>query len=258
MDDVSEAAGTSALAQLDAARRGLGEPAGHAGVVREWSADGSECRIVFASPADDEIEDVIRAEMALARSGGYVLEWKVYGHDRPALGARLEAAGFEPDDQEQVLVLPVDEAALAAFDLPGYDVREVHDVSELVGYAEIARETGRKNPDEERRRLAASITEHPEAMSVHIAYAEGRPVACGRVHFQPGSPFAELAGGRTRTTHRRRGFFTAVVGSRLRQAARRGCGMLVTDALPTSEPILRNRGFRPLTWTRPYVYEPSP
>ncbi len=36
---------------------------------------------------------------------GYTLEWKVYGHDGPAnLVESLLAAGFEPDDEEQVLV----------------------------------------------------------------------------------------------------------------------------------------------------------
>jgi predicted acetyltransferase len=67
----------------------------------------------------------------------------------------------------------------------------------------------------------------------------------------------KLAGGRTVTTHRRRGLFTALVGSRLREAASRGCTHAFVDALPTSEPILTKLGFTSLTSTQPYTYEPG-
>ncbi|MFF2076338.1 GNAT family N-acetyltransferase [Kitasatospora sp. NPDC058162] len=255
---MSETQNAEILAELDAARRSAGVAAEHGEVVREFTADGSECRIVYSRLAEGEAEEVVRAEQALAREGGYTLEWKVYGHDVPSgLGALLVAAGFEPDDEEQVLVLPVDEAALAAFDTDGYDVRRVQDESGLDDYAEIAREIGRKNPEGERQQLALLLREAPEAMSVHIAYVDGEPVSCGRVYFQDGTPFAELAGGRTKTTHRERGLFSAVVGARLKEARERGRSVLVTDALPTSEPILRKRGFRVVTSTTPYVYEPE-
>lgn len=255
---MDEAVRAEVLAELDTLRRASGVAAGHTDLVREYSADGSECRIVFADLADGEVGEIVRGERELARSGGYTLEWKVYGHDRQrGLAAGLEAAGFEPDEEEQVLVLPVAEASSALFDTSGYDVRQVTDAAELDDYAEISRQIGRHNPDEERRQLARLLEEQPDVMSVHIAYAQGEPVSCGRVHFQAGSPFAELAGARTKTTHRRQGFFTAVVGSRLRQAGERGCALLVTDALPTSEPILRKRGFEVVTFTRPYLFEPE-
>ncbi|MET8327363.1 GNAT family N-acetyltransferase [Streptomyces sp. NPDC005181] len=246
------------LADLDAERLASGEPAGRGGVVREYAADGSECRIVFSRLSLEDADDVIREEMALARDGGYTLEWKLYGHDVPSgLDERLLAAGFEADDTEQVLVLPVNEATLETFKAPGYDVRRIHDEAGLADYAEIAREIGRKNPEEEKKQLAAVLLEAPDSMSVHIAYVEGEPVACGRIYFKEGSGYAELAGGRTKTTHRKRGLFTAVVGARLTEAHERGRALVFTDALPTSEPILRKRGFRVVTSTQPFVYEPA-
>jgi hypothetical protein len=57
-------------------------------------------------------------------------------------------------------------------------------------------------------------------MSIHVAYSEGEPVACGRLYLPPRSAFGELAGGRTKSSH-------------------------------------RNRGFRFVTRTRPHVYEPT-
>ncbi|MCF2435063.1 hypothetical protein LV779_12445 [Streptomyces thinghirensis] len=181
--------------------------------------------------------EIVRGERNSPGPAATPLEWKVYGHDRQrGLAAGLEAAGFEPDEEEQVLVLPVAEASSALFDTSGYDVRQVTDAAELDDYAEISRQIGRHNPDEERRQLARLLEEQPDVMSVHIAYAQGEPVSCGRVHFQAGSPFAELAGARTKTTHRRQGFFTARWlpaaagrGARLRPAGHRCAAHLRTD-----------------------------
>ncbi|MEW9527842.1 GNAT family N-acetyltransferase [Microbispora sp. NPDC049125] len=247
------------LAGLDEERRAAGEAAERGRVVRERSPDGAECRIVYSACPEGEIGDVIRAEMSLARAAGYTLEWKVYGHDEPPdLGRRLAAEGFEPDDRESVLVLAVDEAALAGFGASGCEIRRVVDQRGLADYADIARDIGRHDVEEERRRLAQVLRDAPRRMSVHIAYVDGEPAACGRVHFREGSRYAELAGGRTRTAYRRRGLFTALVGARLREARERGCTHVFVDALPTSEPTLRKRGFQFVTHTQPFMFEPGP
>nr|WP_272919157.1 GNAT family N-acetyltransferase [Streptomyces sp. SID8352] len=97
----------------------------------------------------------------------------------------------------------------------------------------------------------------PETLSIHIAYIDGEPASCGRAYFRRGGSYAELAGGRTVPEHRRQGLFTALVGSRLRQARERGRTHVFVDALPTSEPTLRKLSFEVVTWTRPFVYEPG-
>jgi predicted GNAT family acetyltransferase len=255
---VSKPVDTDFLTALDNERRASGEPAGRGGVIREYAADGSECRIVFSQLAADEADDVIREEMALAEKRGHTLEWKLYGHDVPSdLVKRLLSAGFAAEDTEQVLVLPVNQETVAAFGTRGHDVRRVRDESGLADYAEIAREIGRTNPEKEQRQLASVLQATPDEMSVHIAYVDGEPVACGRIYFSDGSHHAELAGGRTKTTHRNRGLFTAVVAARLTEAYERGCSLVFTDALPTSEPILTKHGFRAITSTQPFVYSPG-
>ncbi len=109
------------LMRLDRERRAAGEPSPRGGVVREPSPDGAECRIVYSSCTAEEIQGVIRDEIARAESGDYTLEWKVYGHDGPRnLGACLLAAGFEAEPLESVLVSPANAEALAAFDAPAY------------------------------------------------------------------------------------------------------------------------------------------
>ncbi|MCX5328243.1 hypothetical protein [Streptomyces sp. NBC_00140] len=250
--------GKNFLTALDHGRAATGERAEHGGVVREFSEDRSSCQIRFSRLSADDADAVIEAEKALADKGGYELEWKLYTHDAPSdLASRLEAAGFVADDREQVLALPLDAETMAVFDTSAFDVRRVVDEEGLADYAEIAREIGRKNADSERRRLWACLQETPDVMSVHVAYVGSEPVAGGRVHYPEGAGYAELAGGRTKTTHRLRGMFTAVVGSRLVEVSARGLDLVFTDALPTSEPILAKRGFRTVVGTQPFVYTPS-
>jgi hypothetical protein len=227
-------------------------------VVRETSYDGTQVRIVYSHCPVDLVEEVVRAEITRAESRGYTLEWKLYDHDLPAsLGDCLLAARFQPEDAESVMVLPLADDALSAFDNHGHVVRRVHDREGLEHVAEISREIGRADVETETRQLSASLRDFPDEMSVHVAYLDGEPVACGRIYFTPHSEMAELAGGRTKTTHRGRGLFTALVASRLREAVAKNRRYAVVDALPTSEPILRTRGFQQVTITRPFVYDPT-
>jgi hypothetical protein len=251
---------TLLLERLDYDRWALAE---HGNVAREYSPDRSECRIIQAKATSAEIAAVIAAEKALADQHRYKLEWKVYGHDGPAnLVESLLAAGFEPEEEESLLVLPLATLSCSAKDAsdlpPGTEIVRVQDELGLEGVAEISREIGRREVEAEIHRLAAILRDTPSAMSVHILRLAGEPVSCGRVHYPPNSEFAELAGGRTKTMHRRKGFFSALVWHRLIEAAACGRTDVLVDALPTSEPLLRRFGFMFLTHTRPFIYEPSP
>lgn len=226
-------------------------------VVRETSPDGSECRIVYTDCPPADLDSLISAEQARARSAGYDLEWKTYGHDKPVeLPDRLRAAGFDVEDTERLLTLPLTDGCVAAFGESTHEIRRVHDAAGLADYAAVSRQIGRRNVEEESAQLAAALRDEPGQLSVYIAYVGGTPAACGRLYLRTGSPFAELAGGRTMTTHRRLGLFTALVAARLHEARDRGRTHVLVDALPTSEPILTKRGFQFVTTTTPYVYDP--
>jgi hypothetical protein len=246
------------IERLDHHRLCLAEPGA---VAREFSPDRSECRILLAPATTAGIATLVSEEKALADRFRYTLEWKVYGHDTPTnLVDSLVASGFEPDEEEQVLVVPLATTGGASADPSPFsrvtNIVRVDDDSGLADVAEISRDIGRRHSEAESRRLAGILNDTPETMTIHVLRVKGEPVTCGRTHYAPGSEFAELAGGRTKTAHRRRGFFTAVVLHRLAEAAARGCTHALVDALPTSEPILRRLGFVTLTSTRPYVYEP--
>lgn len=255
------------LAVLDAARKSSGERA-PGPVVRERSADGSELRIVHSTCPAKDLPGVIRREIELARTLGARFEWKLYGHDQPPeLAEALRAAGLEPEERETVLALDLralpttlTEQIHALGDAPA-DVRSVG-LAGLEDYERISVRSGRRDAAAERARLAASWAEHSAGLQVHVAHRDGVPVSGGRLHLPTGEALvthgmAELAGGRTVPEHRRRGYFTATVLSRISAAAAAGARTLWVDALPTSAPVLTDLGFRPVTWTVPYVL-PAP
>ena len=244
---------TDFLPRLDELRQAAGTVTG-SGLVVEASGQRDR-RIAYSYVDHHRLGDAIDQVRGDADAGGYEVEWKVYGHDAPPdLGARLLDAGFEEEPREQVLVLALDDGALDHFPEGQFDIRRASDEEAFDAVADISREIGRSDADEERQRLLRLARTAPQELSVHVAYVEGDPAACGRVHFAPPSPIAELAGGRTKTTYRRRGLFTAVVATRVREAVGRGCAYVSVDALPTSEPILRRLGFVAATWTQPFVY----
>ncbi len=131
------------------------------------------------------------------------------------------------------------------------EIQRVDDERGLGDVAEISRDIGRQNVEAETRRLAGILRNTPDQMTIHLLRFHGEPVSCGRTHYAEGSEFAELAGGRTKSAYRRRGFFSALVRQRLAEASARGRTHALVDALPTSEPILRRLGFTFLTSTRP-------
>jgi hypothetical protein len=241
------------LARLDELRRGAGtqeEP----GLVVEPMGDGGR-RVVYAYVADDRLDEAIQRVRRDADSGAHEVEWKVYGHDVPGdLATRLLAAGFEAEPRESVLVLPLDDKVRDRFPAGGVDIRRVVDEKGFADVADISCEIGRSDAEQEKQYLMRLARTAPEQMSVYVAYVDGDRAACGRVHFAPPNPIAELAGGRTKTTYRRRGLFMAVVAARVAEALDRGCTYVCVDALPTSEPILRRQGFVAATWTQPFVY----
>ena len=213
--------------------------------------------IVYSHCSGQDVDDVIRRAISLAEQQGYTLEWKVYGHDTPPdLKDRLLTARFEAEPVEKVMLLRISQESLAAFEAPAYEIRRVHGADGLDDVAAISSEIGRKNVEDEKERLRIMLRDSPHEMSIYVAYMDREAVACGRIYFSKGGEFAELAGGRTKTTHRNRGLYTALVAARLQEAFDRNYRYVCVDALPTSEPILRKRGFTAITDTQGFVYRP--
>jgi predicted aspartyl protease/GNAT superfamily N-acetyltransferase len=230
-------------------------------LVRHVGPDG-ESFILYTRLAEGEADAVIAEQTAYFRGLGHTVEWKTFAHDTPVdLGERLERAGWEPGDEEALVVFDLAADPLPAAP-PGVVVRRLEDPAEV---AEVERVQDAVWGDGHLPWLAdwlrAEMTERPDAVSVftaRVADAEAGAGSVGWVTYSPDNSFAGLWGGSTLPEHRGRGLYRALVAARLAEArARPGVRFATVDALPTSRPILERLGFRRLTETRPYVL-PAP
>jgi len=225
------------------------------GIIRDVSDDGKNCEIVYSSCSENDLDQTIKHQIEVARNARYELEWKVYGHDRPHdLGERLLAAGFKTGEKEMFMVSSVNNETLNRFDVCSCDIRCVTSKEGLKDVQMISEEVYAKSYETQITRWGAMLENHPQSMSIYVAYIDGEPAASGRVYFQESSKFAGLFGGQTRERFRKRGLFTQLVAVRIREALSRRIAYICVDALPTSEPILRKRGFESVTYTQPFCF----
>jgi len=227
------------------------------GVLR-WVAPGSETScIIWSALTEDTADAVIAAQKTYFTGRGTPVEWKYYDYDQPAdLPARLLAAGFEPDDDEMMLV-----AETSAIDsgvvLPaGVRLVPITDEAGLAAMMSVRDLAFTDHPSPE---LAGRLRDQlgSEWIQMVVAMAGDEPVSAARIEFVSGTDFAGLWGGGTVPAWRGKGLFRALVAYRAGLAAARGYRYLQVDALPTSRPILQRLGFEPVARTTPYVFTPA-
>jgi GNAT superfamily N-acetyltransferase len=213
----------------------------------------------LGDPSEEELDQLISAQIARFAERGEAFEWKFHTHDRPAfLETRLLAAGFRAGELETVMIAEV--AALAPEGRPpiGVVLRQVFDRTE---FERIAAMESAVSGREEGWLTDALEQEHaadPTGMAVVLAEADGVVVSAGWMRFPSGTDFATLWGGATLPGWRGRGVYRALVLHRARLALERGRRYLQVDASAASRPILERLGFLPVTQTRPYVWSPRP
>ena len=213
---------------------------------------GAENRVIFSDLNDENARWVVTGQASFFRTMGEAVEWKVFGYDRPFhLEVILAEAGFVPEEPETLLACDLEESR---FDVPvatGVDVRRVTGdagVRDARQVAELA--FGRVG--------AGSTTAFDRLVkdsnqALFVGYAEGRPVASGRLEMTPGRAFAGLWGGGTVPGHRHRGVYRSLVAARAALARDRGYQYLTVDARMSSRPTLERLGFVPLTTIRAWT-----
>ncbi|MDQ4212999.1 GNAT family N-acetyltransferase [Microbacterium capsulatum] len=182
-------------------------------------------------------------------------EWKTRGHDvAPGLAAALRDAGFEPDEEESVML--GDAAALSA-DVPlpdGVRLREIRSESDIRAMASLQ---GAVFDDPDWRIRAQRIVTRlaaGEDVVLWIAEADGRVIGTGRLEPVAGTEFAGIWGGATLPEWRGRGVYRALTAKRAQAALARGHRYLHSDSTEFSRPILERSGMRKATTTIPYVW----
>ncbi|MCA3697297.1 GNAT family N-acetyltransferase [Aquidulcibacter sp.] len=208
-------------------------------------------QIIWQDIPANAFQDVIAAELSVARAAGAEdLEWKLYAHDAPdGLAEALEAQGFERQPTETILVRASDLGPAAA--VPGLEVVKIQTLEEASQCFNLALQAFGNNWDKTPEDLLQrALGGEPFWLGLY----EGQPVSMGRLTRTQGSDFGGLYGGASHPDFRRRGFYRPVVQARVQAAADMGCPWVFSEALPTSEPILRALGFETLSHVTGYLY----
>ncbi|SEO17536.1 GNAT family N-acetyltransferase [Actinacidiphila rubida] len=220
---------------------------------------GSDWAAVIWSDLDETTADAeIDAQVTwLSGPEGKELEWKLYGHDRPAdLGDRLRRAAFVAEPRETLMVAEV--AALPR-DVRLPDGVRLETVTDAAGVALVAAAHEAAFGTSAARLHARLLEELPRTadgtLTLLVAMAGDVPVCSARMEVHPGTDFASLWGGGTRAEWRGRGIYRALVVHRAGLAATRGIRYLQVDASDDSRPILKRLGFAELSTTTPYLRE---
>jgi hypothetical protein len=194
---------------------------------------------------------VIAAELDHARaSGADDFEWKLYEHDAPyGLATALQAAGFVQQPTETLLVRSTDLSAMAK--VPGLEIVRVEDLTQATLCHDLGFQAFGDHRDKSPQALLErALTGEPFWLGLY----KGQAVSMGRLTWTAGSAFAGLYGGASHPDYRHRGFYRPVVYARMQAAADLGCQWAFSEALPTSEPILRALGFEALSKVTGYLY----
>lgn len=213
---------------------------------------------VTSDLAGVDLDPLIIRQRDLFLARGEAVEWKVYGHDPAELVERLRAAGFEPEEQETVVIGPAAPLANRAPSLPaGIVLREVTERADLDRIAVMEEAVWNEEKSHLAVGLSGEIAADAEGITVVVAEAGDVVVSAGWIRYCRGTEFGTLWGGSTLPQWRGQGIYRALVGYRAALATERGYSLLEVDASDDSRPILQRNGFIAVTTTTPYVH-PAP
>jgi GNAT superfamily N-acetyltransferase len=207
---------------------------------------------------DAEVDALIARQRDYFAAKGQPVEWKLRGHDLPAdLPDRLRAAGFEPEDQETVLIAESADIVdrLAGRDsVDGVTIRLVTDRADFERIAAMESTVWGEDwswlTDDLVRRHATGLTD------IYVAEADGVVVSAAWAVYKENTEFTGLWGGSTLAEWRGKGIYKALVAVRAARAVAQGYKYLHVDASDDSSPILQRLGFLAVTTTTPYVFTP--
>jgi hypothetical protein len=162
------------------------------------------------------------------------------------LARQLLELGFAPPHDRVDHLVALATRSPPAPGPPEIEVRRVDTLEDFRRASEVmwdAFDTAPERRQAQLDRLDESFRNEQEhgATATFLAMLEGRAVATGRAAFCERGGL--LFGGSTLTEARGRGAYRALVRARWEEAERRGAAALVTQAAPSSEPILRRLGF---------------
>jgi ribosomal protein S18 acetylase RimI-like enzyme len=258
MDDASEL-----LAVYDTCLRTDAETPGaiaqeRLGVLRLVTFAGGRGFVTYPRPRGTDPEtmaQLVRPTLDHYRRNPSItrVEWKTRGHDRvPGLLDALLENGFEPDEQESVMIghaRLLDAEVVLPTRVTLREVREEADVRAMTAMEDRA--FGSDLSDQMNRALMERLALN-DGMELWVAEADGQVVGAGRLEPVPGTDVAGIWGGAVLQEWRGLGIYRALTAARARSALAKGKTLIHSDSTEHSRPILERAGLIEVSTTRPY------
>ncbi len=204
-----------------------------------------------------ELDSVIMDQISYLSKIDQPFSWHVFEHDQqPELERKLIEHGFGRDDEpDRILYLDLRSGLGHEYHPTEWTIRRIEDLDQIAAVAEIEQQIYGGNFDWLVDRLSAHLNV-PGYLSIYAAYIQDKPVSVGWIYFHLKSHFASLFGGGTLQKYRGMGIYHNLVDARVREAAQRGYQFAVTGASEMSYPILLGLGFKYLTSSFDFVWDP--
>jgi hypothetical protein len=223
-----------------------------------WSPRGFVQHRDLSQLDPSELDALIHHQVQIFSKLDLPFEWKTYSHDLDAgLTDRLLAAGFVPEDRENLVIGLVSELDQEPRLPAGVSFRRVHSRQDTDLMAEMLSAVWGEDLSFFGEFLYREAEANPQDVVLLVAEADSQVVSTARANLFPGSEFASLWAGSTRAEWRGRGIYRASVAYRARLAAERGFTYLQVDASDASQPILERLGFITVSSTTPFVWSPQ-
>jgi hypothetical protein len=213
--------------------------------------------VAFTFANEQTLESVIDREVDYLLPMEQPFTWKVYDHDPlPSLRDRLSARGFEADpDPADVMVLDVNKAPAYMFDPVNVDIRRVTDLNGLKDVIYVLDTVWGGHNTWVNDRLGMHL-QVPGYLSVYVAYVENQPASIAWTYF-PRGHFATLFAGSTIPEFRKRGLYTGLLATRVKEIRERGYPFAVVETGSMSRPIVAKHGFQHLTTVYDFEWKGS-
>lgn len=222
------------------------------GVIRHLSPQERYGFIAYSCMDESSADAEIEAQIAYFNELGTNFEWKVFDHDRPVdLLERLKRRGFEVEEPEALLVFDLENAPKALWTKPLPKITRIKDAAGVEQARLMEEAVWGGDHSWMNERLLYDLQNTPEQVSIFAVPDGDRFASAAWIYYHPPTRFASLWGGSTLPEYRGRGFYTALLAVRAREARERGFRFLTVDASPMSRPILEKHGFQFLTYSRP-------
>ena len=211
--------------------------------------------VSFTFANETRLENVIDRELEYFIPMNQPFTWKVYDHDLlPSLKEKLLSRSFvSDDDPADVMVLDLKHAPASLLEPLNADIRRIDTVAGLADIIYVLDKVWGRHNTWVNDWLGMHLRV-PGYLSVYAAYVEDQPVSVAWTYF-PHGHFATLFAGSTIAEYRKRGLYTGLLATRLKEIRDRGYPFAVVETGAMSKPIVAKYGFQHLTTVHDYEWK---